>query len=129
LLLNDGNPMITLEPITLQNVWIFKAVRLQVLQDAPNAFGSTYANECTDADWIQRTVRWNGERGARFLAMDGSASWLISRSSGCVESTPCFHVDGPDASASRHWTFVGKRGSMLGLSKRSSYIAIAGHVE
>jgi ribosomal protein S18 acetylase RimI-like enzyme len=74
--------MITLEPITLQNVWIFKAVRLQVLQDAPNAFGSTYANECklTDADWIQRTVRWNGERGARFLAMDGSASCGIAGS-------------------------------------------------
>lgn len=74
--------MITLEPITLQNVWIFKAVRLRALQDAPNAFGSTYANEreLTDADWIQRTVGWNGERAAGFLAMDGSAGCGIAGS-------------------------------------------------
>src|SRR5262249_48593793 len=46
------------------------------LQDAPGAFGSTYARESqfTDAEWIRRTALWNGERGVGFLAMDGSVA-------------------------------------------------------
>ncbi len=65
--------MFALEPITPQNAMIFKAVRLQALQDTPTAFGSTYAKESqlTDADWIKRAVQWNGETSAAFLAMDG----------------------------------------------------------
>jgi len=65
--------LITIEPITPQNVSLFKAVRLRALQDAPHAFGSTYAKESqfADSEWLQRTQRWNGERGAGFLAMDG----------------------------------------------------------
>jgi ribosomal protein S18 acetylase RimI-like enzyme len=64
--------MILLTPITQTNVLTFKAVRLRALQDSPTAFGSTYAKEAqlTGADWIERAVRWNGERGAGFLAMD-----------------------------------------------------------
>ena len=63
---------IAIEPITPLNTFVFKAVRLRALQDAPHAFGSTYAKESqlTDSDWIQRVKRWNGERGAGFLAMD-----------------------------------------------------------
>jgi ribosomal protein S18 acetylase RimI-like enzyme len=63
---------IAIEPITPLNAFVFKAVRLRALQDAPHAFGSTYAKESqlTDADWIQRVERWNGESGAGFLAMD-----------------------------------------------------------
>jgi ribosomal protein S18 acetylase RimI-like enzyme len=64
--------MIVLTPITQTNVLVFKSVRLRALQDSPSAFGSTYAREAqlTGADWIERTVRWNGERGAGFLAVD-----------------------------------------------------------
>ncbi len=64
--------MIVPMPITPQNALIFKAVRLRALQDAPFAFGSTYAREIqlTDADWIARAARWDGEKGAGFLAMD-----------------------------------------------------------
>ncbi|HWO30909.1 MAG TPA: GNAT family N-acetyltransferase [Candidatus Acidoferrum sp.] len=64
--------MITIEPITPLNTFLFKAVRLRALQDAPHAFGSTYAKEfqLSDSDWIKRVERWNGESGAGFLAMD-----------------------------------------------------------
>jgi ribosomal protein S18 acetylase RimI-like enzyme len=66
--------MLAITPITAQNVSLFKAVRLRALQEAPHAFGSTYAKESqlTDEDWIQRTVRWNGDKGIGFLALDGT---------------------------------------------------------
>lgn len=66
--------MIVLEPITSQNAPAFRTVRLSALQDAPNAFGSTHVKEreLTDADWTARIIRWNGEKGIGFLAMDGS---------------------------------------------------------
>jgi ribosomal protein S18 acetylase RimI-like enzyme len=74
--------MITLEPITPQNALIFKAVRLRALQDTPKAFGSTYAKESqlTDADWVERAVRSNGERSVLFLAMDGHSPCGIAGS-------------------------------------------------
>ena len=64
--------MITIVPITPQNVWVFKAVRLRALQDAPLAFGATYAKESQlpDSDWIKRVERWNSRTGIGFLAMD-----------------------------------------------------------
>lgn len=68
--------MIAIEPIIPQNALIFKTVRLRALQDTPHAFGSTYAQESqlTDAEWIARAARWNGERSIVFLAMhDGNA--------------------------------------------------------
>src|SRR2546429_5243347 len=54
--------------ITALNTFLFKAVRFRALQDAPHAFGSTYAEEAqlTDSDWIKRVERWNGESGAGF---------------------------------------------------------------
>jgi ribosomal protein S18 acetylase RimI-like enzyme len=74
--------MIAVEPITSQNALIFKAVRLRALQDTPSAFGSTYAEEAqlTDADWIKRAVRWNGEQGIGFLAIDSGAACGIAGS-------------------------------------------------
>jgi ribosomal protein S18 acetylase RimI-like enzyme len=64
--------LIAIEPITLLNASLFKAVRLRALQDAPLAFSSTYAKEfqLTDSDWMKRVERWNGETGAGFLAME-----------------------------------------------------------
>jgi len=74
--------MIVIEPVTLANMTIFKAVRLRALQDTPTAFGSTYAQESqlTDADWINRVARWNGEKGIGFLAMDGGEACGIAGS-------------------------------------------------
>ena len=65
--------MITLEPITEQNILVFKATRLRALQDTPSAFGATYAKESllTDADWIKRAAKWNGQKGVLYLALDG----------------------------------------------------------
>jgi hypothetical protein len=64
--------LVTIEPITPLKILLFKTVRLRALQDAPYAFGSTYAKEVqlADSDWIKRVERWNGESGAGFLAMD-----------------------------------------------------------
>jgi ribosomal protein S18 acetylase RimI-like enzyme len=74
--------MVAVEPITPQNALIFKAVRLRALQDAPSAFGSTYAKESqlTDADWIKRAAQWSGERGAGFLAIDSGVACGIAGS-------------------------------------------------
>lgn len=74
--------MITLAPITAENVSTFKETRLRALRDAPHAFGSTFASEArlSDADWLARTDRWNGRRGIGFLAMDGSVACGIAGS-------------------------------------------------
>ncbi len=68
--------MIAIQQITVVDVLHFKAIRLRALQDAPGAFGATYAAESqlTDADWLRRTERWNGEKGAGFLAFDESVA-------------------------------------------------------
>lgn len=72
--------MIVIKPITPANVSTFKAVRLRALQDTPGAFGSTYAHESqlSDADWLKRAERWNGDQGAGFLAMDGDVACGIA---------------------------------------------------
>jgi ribosomal protein S18 acetylase RimI-like enzyme len=64
--------LISIHRITPLIAVAFKATRLRALQDAPYAFGSTYARESefSDAEWLARTERWNGERGVGFLAMD-----------------------------------------------------------
>jgi len=74
--------LMAIEPITPLNTLVFKAVRLRALQDAPQAFGSTYAKESqlTDSDWIARVQRWNGESGIGFLAMDGDTACGIAGS-------------------------------------------------
>lgn len=73
---------IAIEPITPLNTFLFKAVRLRALQDAPHAFGSTYAkeSELTDSEWIKRVERWNGQSGAGFLAMDEDTACGIAGS-------------------------------------------------
>jgi ribosomal protein S18 acetylase RimI-like enzyme len=71
--------VITIDPITPENALLFKAARLRALEDVPSAFGSTYAKESqlTDADWINRSAQWNGEKSILYLAMeDGVASGI-----------------------------------------------------
>lgn len=74
--------MVRLEQVTPERVPLFKAIRLRALQDAPHAFGATYAYESqlTDEDWLQRALRWNGKTGIGFLAMDGKTACGIAGS-------------------------------------------------
>ena len=74
--------MIIIEPITQQNVLLFKEVRLCALEDSPGAFGSTYARESqfADSEWMQRVERWNGETGTGILAMDAGTACGIAGS-------------------------------------------------
>jgi ribosomal protein S18 acetylase RimI-like enzyme len=74
--------LLVIVPITPLKTFLFKDVRLRALQDAPRAFGSTYARESqlADSDWIKRVERWNGELGAGFLAMDENTACGIAGS-------------------------------------------------
>jgi ribosomal protein S18 acetylase RimI-like enzyme len=68
--------LISIEPVTTLNVYIFKDVRLRALRDSPYAFGSTYAKESQfpDSEWLARVERMNGQRGIGFLAMNGATA-------------------------------------------------------
>jgi ribosomal protein S18 acetylase RimI-like enzyme len=61
-----------LEQINTNNVLAFKTVRLWALQDAPAAFGSTFARESQfpDAEWLRRAANMNGEERVGYLAME-----------------------------------------------------------
>lgn len=65
--------MVEIQPITEAKVSDFKAIRLRALQEAPYAFGATYAQESqlSDSEWQKRVEGMNGRRGVGYLAMDG----------------------------------------------------------
>jgi GNAT superfamily N-acetyltransferase len=67
--------MVNLEQVTAERVQIFKTVRLRALKDSPRAFGSTYAEEAAfpDQAWVSRAMRWNGETGIGYVAMEDGA--------------------------------------------------------
>ncbi len=75
-------PAITISRITALNASAFKAIRLRALRDAPYAFGSTYTRESefSEAEWLARVERWNGEKGVGFLAMEGEVACGIAGS-------------------------------------------------
>jgi ribosomal protein S18 acetylase RimI-like enzyme len=113
--------VITLVPITRQNVGIFKDVRLRALQDTPSAFGSTYARESllTDDDWLTRAERWNGDRAAGFMAID--------RRTAC--GLVCSFLDEQDATRAHlisMWTAPTHRRQGLGQRLVSEVLAWAG---
>jgi GNAT superfamily N-acetyltransferase len=64
--------MVSIEPVTVNSIEKFKAVRLRALKESPEAFGSTYAREVafTEDEWIARATRWNGEEGIGYVAID-----------------------------------------------------------
>lgn len=72
--------MMALEQITAQNAEVFKQVRLRALAEAPGAFGSTYAREIqfSDAEWLARVARWDGESGVGYLALEGGKACGIA---------------------------------------------------
>jgi GNAT superfamily N-acetyltransferase len=72
--------MIELEPVEIGNLQLFKTVRLRALEESPSAFGSTYAREVqfNDEDWLARAMRWNGERGIGYLAVDNGVGCGIA---------------------------------------------------
>jgi len=77
-----GRQMILIEQITVENVAVFKEVRLRALLEAPYAFGSTHAREAQfeDAEWTRRAEKWSGERGIGFVAMDDGVACGIAGS-------------------------------------------------
>ena len=89
-----SSPLITLEPITAQNVDFFRDVRLCALQDAPLAFGSTYARESQFSyeEWLQRVARWNGKNGIGYLAMEGGHACGIAGVLLEEEDGTCAHL-------------------------------------
>jgi ribosomal protein S18 acetylase RimI-like enzyme len=66
--------MPTLEQLSLRLVHELKTVRLRALEDAPSAFGSTYAKESqlSDEDWQKRVNTWNSKDAVCYLGMDKS---------------------------------------------------------
>ncbi len=65
--------MIELRRLQPDDAPLLKSVRLRALQDAPRAFGSTYAREAafSDDEWSQRTRKWSdAERASAVLALD-----------------------------------------------------------
>lgn len=61
-----------IEPICLQDHLALRDVRLRALQEAPAAFGSTYARESTwdIAAWQEKAAFWDGLKARGFLAWD-----------------------------------------------------------
>jgi GNAT superfamily N-acetyltransferase len=72
--------MVVLEQVRVEATQIFKAVRLRALEDSPSAFGSTYAREAqfTDAEWAARAMRWDGEQGVGYLAIEDGVACGIA---------------------------------------------------
>jgi ribosomal protein S18 acetylase RimI-like enzyme len=67
--------MLTLELLSSHLVEDLKTIRLRALQDAPLAFGSTYARESqfSEADWLERVATWNSGGSVCYIAMDEGA--------------------------------------------------------
>jgi ribosomal protein S18 acetylase RimI-like enzyme len=64
--------LIAIERIALGSAHVFKEVRLRALQEAPFAFGSTYAKEAAllDEEWKKRAMRWSSGSAIGLLAFD-----------------------------------------------------------
>ena len=64
--------MIELVPVGMENLELFRKVRLEALEESPLAFCSTYGREAQfePEEWMRRVERWNGERGIGYLALE-----------------------------------------------------------
>jgi len=70
--LESYKSMPVLQKITPAFTARLKVARLQALQDAPTAFGSTYAEESqlSEMDWLQRAVALNQGGSVGYLMLD-----------------------------------------------------------
>lgn len=61
------------ETITEASFADLRDIRLRALQEAPSAFGSTYAKEVrwSDSTWRQKAAAWSGPGAFGVLAQDG----------------------------------------------------------
>jgi ribosomal protein S18 acetylase RimI-like enzyme len=61
--------------VRIENLELFRTVRLRAFEESPRAFGSTYAREAQfePEEWMRRVERWNGERGIGYLALENGA--------------------------------------------------------
>ena len=119
--------MVSIELIARRDAPALKDARLRALQDAPSAFGSTYAKESqlTDDDWQERADRWSGRRCATFLALDSEMPlwWdrgLLSRQRGRVAGAPGIHVSVVLTPPHRRWTRARQCRSGLGSNEAGS---------
>lgn len=73
--------MVLLKPITTESAITLKSIRLRALQDAPLAFGSTYATESKVSDlvWKERAAQWNNDRAMGYIAWDGDEACGMAR--------------------------------------------------
>lgn len=74
-------PSLSIRAITANDWQTYKTLRLQSLQDAPNAFGSTYAEEVERSDeaWATRVQNALGSQKAQifFALIDDQACGLV----------------------------------------------------
>lgn len=74
-------PTPTIHPITTNDWQEYKTLRLQSLQDSPDAFGSTYAEEVarSDEEWKTRVQNALSSQRAQifFAILDGRACGLV----------------------------------------------------
>lgn len=74
-------PSLSTRPITAQDWPTYKTLRLQSIQDAPNAFGSTYAEEVVRSDevWATRLQHALASQKAQifFALLDGQTCGLV----------------------------------------------------
>lgn len=73
--------MVMLEPITPENVLVYKTIRLRALRDSPTAFSSTYERESqqSDEEWLKRAHLWSSGPCAGYLAFDaGTPCGLVA---------------------------------------------------
>jgi ribosomal protein S18 acetylase RimI-like enzyme len=85
--------MVQLQPVTPQNVMLFKEARLRALLDTPSAFGSTYARESqfTDEFWVTREEQRDPQQSILYMAVDAQAVFGIA---GCfIDSNDKTHAN------------------------------------
>jgi ribosomal protein S18 acetylase RimI-like enzyme len=86
--------MVMLQPITPENVLIYKTIRLRALLDSPTAFGSTYERESrqSDEEWLQRARLWSSGPCIGYLAFDAETPCGLVVGYGEEKNTEFAHV-------------------------------------
>lgn len=108
-----------IEPIRPQDHLALRDVRLRALQEAPTAFGSTYARESAwdTAAWREKAAFWDGLKAQGFLAWDTTdSSGAPCGIAGCLLHPPNPPTSPPTAQLVSVWIDPRQRGR--GLARR-----------